>query len=300
MPKDRNTLLATAIVVFTGALWGFYWLPVRRVASLALPGAWGTLAIVGAATLLLAPFAIRRRKRLAAARPLAVASVALGGGAFVFYSVGFAYGRVLIVILLFYLTPVWSTLIGRFFLGWKPSRLRVAAIIVGITGLAVMLGADGEPPIPRSLGEILGLLSGILWSIATTGMRTRSDLGPGEAAFIFALGASIGALMLAPVLEAFPSPLSSENLGKLLLWAIATGTVWWGLSMAGLMWATPRLVPARVGILLMSEVIVGTISAALLVNEQVGALELGGGSLVLLAGVLEIWPVRRTSKSMAT
>jgi hypothetical protein len=45
---------------------------------------------------------------------------------------------------------------------------------------------------------------------------------------------------------------------------------------------------------------VGTISAALLVSEQVSALELGGGSLVLLAGVLEIWPVRRTSKSTAT
>ncbi len=106
MQNDQTTMLATLIVVGTGAFWGFYWLPVRRVAELALPGAWGTLAIVATAMLLLTPFAVRRRQRLANADPLALASVALGGVAFVLYSVAFVYGQVAIVILLFFLTPV--------------------------------------------------------------------------------------------------------------------------------------------------------------------------------------------------
>lgn len=293
MPRDRTAILATMIVISTGALWGFYWLPVRRVASLELPGAWGTLVVVASATVLLMPLAIRRRKSLASARPLAVASVALGGAGFMFYSVGFAHGRVAIVILLFYLTPVWSTLIGRVVLGWKTTRLRIAAIVVGITGLAIMLGADGELPIPRNLGEMLGLISGVLWSIATTGMRRQSDLGPGEAAFVFALGACVAALLLAPFLEPWPSRLPSENLAEILMWAIATGGIWWALSMTSLLWAAPRLEPARVGILLMSEVLVGVVSAAILAGEHLGYLEILGGSLVLLAGVLEIWPVNR-------
>lgn len=297
MPRDRTTLFATLIVVGTGALWGFYWWPVRRLAELALPGAWGTLAITAAATVLLTPEAIRRRRRLACANPVALASVALGGAAFMLYSVGFAYGRVAIVILLFFLTPVWSTLLGRYLMGWKTPRLRLAAMAFGIAGLAVMLSADGQMPVPRSAGEWLALLSGILWSIATTGIKTRPDLKPVEATFVFAAGACLGALALAPLLEPWPVGMTLDNATKALGWALIAGGLWWALSVASLMWATPRLEPARVGILLMTEVLVGTLSAAILANEHVAPLEVAGGVLVLLAGVLEVWPIRAKGKA---
>ena len=39
MHEDRTTLLATAIVLGTGALWGFYWLPVRVLSEMGLTGA---------------------------------------------------------------------------------------------------------------------------------------------------------------------------------------------------------------------------------------------------------------------
>ncbi len=58
------------------------------------------------------------------------------------------------------------------------------------------------------------------------------------------------------------------------------------------MWAAARLEPARVGILLMAEVLVGATSAALIAGEHLGPVELAGGALVLLAGVLEVWPQR--------
>ncbi len=293
MQDDRTTLVASLIVVGTGALWGLYWLPVRRLAELALPGAWGTLAIVAAATILLAPLALKRRRRLAGADTLALASVALGGAAFMLYSVGFAYGRVAIVILLFFLTPVWSTLIARYLMRWPTPRLRIVAVAVGIAGLAVMLAADGAVPVPRGAGEWLALTSGMLWSVASTGMRAKPSLGPGEAAFVFAAGACAGALLLAPVLEPWPTGLAFGSAGPALGWAIAAGGLWWGLSMAGLMWAAPRLEPARVGILLMAEVLVGAISAAMLAGERLGGLEIVGGALVLCAGILEVWSVRQ-------
>ncbi len=295
MDIDRTTFLASLIVVATGALWGLYWLPVRQLAEIALPGAWGTLAIVAAATVLLTPFALKGRRRLAEASPLALLSIALGGIAFVLYSVAFVYGRVAIIILLFFLTPVWSTLIGRYVMGWPTQRLRIAAIVIGLVGLAVMLGADGKVPVPRGTGEWLALISGVLWSFATTGIRSKSDLEPGEASFVFAAGACAGAIVLAPALEPFPGSISFQNVWPAIGWAFAAGGLWWGASMAGLMWATPRLDPARVGILLMSEVLIGTISAAVLVGEHLGVFEMIGGALVLCAGVLEVWPIRRRS-----
>lgn len=293
MPRDRTTVLASLIVIVTGAFWGVYWLPVRRLAEIALPGAWGTLAIVVAAAALLAPAALKRPRRLTRADPLALAAIALGGAGFMLYSVGFVYGRVAIVILLFYLTPVWSTLIGRYLMGWPTPRLRLAAIAVGIAGLAMMLGAGGETPVPRGAGEWLALISGMLWSVATTGIRTKSNLGVVEAAFVFVLGAVAGALLLAPLLEPWPPGIAADSLFPTIGWTIAAGGLWWGLSVPGLMWAAARLEPARVGILLMTEVLVGALSAAMLAGERLEPLELGGGALVLCAGLLEIWPIRR-------
>ncbi len=293
MHADRSSRLASLIVIATGALWGFYWVPVRRLAELALPGAWGTLAIVATAAVLLAPVALRRRRRLTRADPWALASVALGGVAFALYSVGFVYGRVAIIILLFFLTPVWSTLIGRYVMGWRTPRLRLAAIGVGVAGLGLMLGADGDLPLPRGAGEWLALISGLLWSIATTGIRSKLSIAPAAAAFVFVLGASAGTLVLAPFLAPWPPALAPPQLVATIGWASAAGGLWWGLSMAGLMWATPRLEPARVGILLMTEVVVGALSAAALAGEHLGAREIAGGALVVCAGLMEVWPIRR-------
>jgi len=291
MHDGRTTRLASTIVAGTGALWGLYWFPVRRLAEIALPGAWGALAIVAAAAVLLAPLALRRRHELVGADRWALASVALGGAAFMLYSVGFVYGRVAIVILLFFLTPVWSTLIGRYVMGWHLPRLRALAIAVGVAGLVVMLAGDGAAPVPRGPGEWLALLSGILWSIATTGIRTKSTLTPAVAAFVFALGAVAGASLLAPLLGPLPPSIPRTSLLPAIGWTLAAGGLWWGLSMTGLMWSTVRLEPARVGILLMTEILVGAVSAAVLAGERLGSWELFGGALVLCASVLELWPM---------
>ncbi|MER0236721.1 DMT family transporter [Fulvimarina sp. MAC8] len=283
-------MIATLIVVGSGALWGFYWYPVRRLDAFGMSGAWGSLAIVSSAAMLLLPVAVRRRHCLMRAGLPAVASIAIGGAAFAFYSVGFVYGRVAIIILLFFLTPVWSTLIGRFVMGWPITGLRIAAIATGLAGLGIMLGAEGEVPIPRGTGEWLALVSGILWSIATTGMRANAPLGPAESAFVFALGATIGATLLAPALEPFPSDINGDEVVMAIGWAVFAGVLWWALSMAALIWAASRLEPARVGILLMAEVLVGALSAAWIAGEALGTLELAGGALVLIAGILEVWP----------
>ncbi|WP_210242865.1 DMT family transporter [Pararhizobium mangrovi] len=292
-PAMGTTSLATAIVVFTGVLWGFYWLPVRSIADAGLPGAWGTVAITLAASLLVLPVAIGQRDRLVRADRLALVSIAVGGAAFALYSVGFVYGRVAIVILLYFLTPVWSTLIGRFVMGWPVRRLRLLAILVGLAGLVVMLGAGGEMPLPRGAGEWMALAAGLCWSVATTGMRSRSPLAPAPATFVFSMGAAITSLVLAPFFEPLPVGLGSSRLIEPVGLAFVAGGVWWGLSIASLMWATVRLEPVRVGILLMTEVIVGALSAALLAGELLSPLELAGGALVLLAGVLEVWPSKR-------
>lgn len=290
MDSARTTFVATLIVIATGSLWGFYWMPVRKIAELGLTGAWGTLAIVGAAAALLAPLGWRGRKALVASHAVALISVALGGFAFLLYSVGFLYGRVAIIVILFFLTPVWSTLIGRYLMGWPITRLRVLALLVGVAGLAIMLGGDGELPIPRGLGDWFGLSSGFLWAVATVGIRAKATAGPGETAFVFAAGAVLGGLIIAPLLEPLPDAAHFADPAKLVFWVCVAGGLWWAVSMGGLMWAATKLDPARVGILLMAEVVIASVSAAVIAGETLTMPELVGGVFVVLAGVFELWP----------
>mgnify|MGYP006994849489 CR=1 FL=1 len=58
------------------------------------------------------------------------------------------------------------------------------------------------------------------------------------------------------------------------------------------MWATLRLDPARVGILLMTEVVFGAVTAAILAGESLSTSEMVGGALVILCGLLEVWPTK--------
>jgi drug/metabolite transporter (DMT)-like permease len=53
-------------------------------------------------------------------------------------------------------------------------------------------------------------------------------------------------------------------------------------------WPATLLTPARVGLLLMSEVVVGLISAAVFSGEPFGLREATGAVLIVSAAVLEI------------
>ena len=289
-----NTVLPPAVVLLTGIIWGIYWVPVREVAERGLDGAWGTGAITLAAALVLLPVILADRGALRRKDAVGMISILLGGAAFALYSIGFLYGKVALVVLLWFFSPVWSVLIARFLLRVPVPPLRLLAIAVGLVGLFVMLGGDGGLPVPGNLGEWMAFAGGLIWAFATAGMRLRSDVAPLPSAFLFALGASVTALALAPFLEPFPT-VAKADLPAIALNVLLTGGLWWVLSIAALMWAAVRLDPARVGILLMTEVVLGAVTAAIFAGEDLSASEVVGGALVILSGVLEVWPTKAGS-----
>ena len=286
-----STFIASAVVLVTGIFWGIYWIPVRALADLGLDGAWGTGAITLAAMLFLLPVLIRQGRSAFGRDAIGFAAIVLGGAAFALYSIGFLYGKVALVVLLWFFSPVWSVLIARYLLRLPVPPLRYVAIAVGLAGLFIMLGGDGGLPIPSDLGEWMAFLGGILWAFATAGMRLRSQVAPLPAAFLFALGATLTSFACAPFLEPLPRP-DSGDLAMIAGQVLVTGALWWVLSIAGLMWAAVRLDPARLGILLMTEVVFGAVTAAIFAGESLSAAEVIGGALVILCGLLEVWPTR--------
>jgi hypothetical protein len=114
--------------------------------------------------------------------------------------------------------------------------------------------------------------TGVFWGFSWLPLRTP--------------GALFAALALAPFLSPPPAALTAPLSATTV--ALATGGLWWALSIASLMWATVRLDPIRVGILLMSQVRVGAASAAVFAGELLDRPDLIGGALVLCVGILEV------------
>ena len=195
-------------------------------------------------------------------------------------------GEVIRVALLFYLCPVWATILGRWLLGAPMRPSRAITIALGLVGAGIVLGAETGPPVPRAEGEWMALVSGMLFALGATCSRLAPpDNGVVRSCLSFVFAALCAALFLliapagaAPGVTAVPA---------LLLLGLGL-TVFWLLPQTWLLiWASGRLDPGRVSLILLLEIVVAAVSAAILTDEPFGWREGIGCLLMLGAGLAE-------------
>jgi drug/metabolite transporter (DMT)-like permease len=192
-------------------------------------------------------------------------------------------GEVVRVTLLFYLAPVWATLLALFVLGERIGWLRVVSVVLGLAGAAVLLGFAGGLPLPRSAGDWLGLAAGVLFALSVTLVRKGHAISGLEQTLIsFATAALLSLAWLVIV------PHQISTVGATILGWAALAALCWLLPVTWLLlWGARFLEPGRVSLLLLVEVAVAAISAALLAGEPFGLREGSGCLLILAAGALE-------------
>jgi drug/metabolite transporter (DMT)-like permease len=91
----------------------------------------------------------------------------LAGFAFALYIASLVLTDVVRAILLFYMSPLWSTLLGILVLKERLTGNRVVALLLAFSGLYIVLVVEGGLPIPRNKGDWFALTSGFCWSIAS-------------------------------------------------------------------------------------------------------------------------------------
>ncbi|WP_256367846.1 MULTISPECIES: DMT family transporter [unclassified Ruegeria] len=284
---DRADLRTASIaLVIGGMMWGLYWIPVRYFVSQGLSGAWPGIVMYSSAILVLLPFLWRERRSLQRAWRSLIFSGMFTGAAFSLFTISLVYTDVVRAILLFYLTPVWGTILGMVVLGERPGPLRLLGLVCGLGGMFIILGGEQGLPWPRNTGDWLALISGMTWAFGTLGLYRASGISVRGQVFAFILGALILSLCSLP----FGAGLE-RALGEAVLQVgpVALLSALYTLPMIFLtIWPATLLTPARVGLLLMSEVVVGLISAALFSGEPFGLRELIGATLIVSAALLEV------------
>ncbi len=284
----RNSSMASGALVIGGAMWGLFWIPLRAIGNTGLKGAWPGMLVFSVIAVVLLVALIARGSRFDA-RWWTLAWCGLcTGAAFSLYAVSLFMTDVVRVILLFYMTPVWSTLLGLCFLGERLTLSRVMALALGFCGLLIILGAGVQFPWPRNTGDVLAFLAGVAWAYGTFCLYRSGQTDIVEQVAVFSFGVvfvSMIAIAFGGAFAEAPSPW--PPLTRLL--PILLFTAAFGLPMIVLtIWPATVLSPARVGLLLMSEVVVGVISAALVSGEPFGLRELLGAICIACAGLLEV------------
>ena len=284
-----SDLLPSLGIVVGGTLWGIYWLPLRALGEQGLGPGWSGAALYSILLVLLAPFAYRRRRELKAGGLALLLTGLLTGAAFALYAAAILLTEVVRVLLLFYLTPVWSTLLGMFLLGERLTLNRALALAVGFVGLLVVLGLGSQIPWPRNVGDWMALAAGILWAYGSLRVYRGGQTATFEQIFVFVFGGAVTSVACIVLFTDLMGPPPTEaQLAGIIPW-VAVASLLMIPMLALTIWPATRLSPARIGILLMAEIVVGVSSAALLSGEPFGLRELSGTLLILAAGIVEVW-----------
>ena len=297
--KIEPETLAKLACAYSGVAWGVFWIPLRAMDQAGLVGAWATVVFYAIPLILLVPLIVWRWRRLLAGGLGLQLTGICTALALVLYADAVLYTEVVPAMLLFYLTPVWSTLLARIFLGEAVTPVRWVTLALGLAGMYVMLAGETGLPWPSNIGDWMGLGAGVMWAVCAVRMRQDETNDPMEfTVSCFFWGCVVAlAIALSPLEGPSLAP-SWSTIQAILPWLLPVLIVVVMSGTFAAMWGTPRLNPGTVAILFMTEISVGTVTAAIWAGEPFGLREIVGVVLITGAGLAESLPLPRAWRGL--
>ncbi len=257
-----------------------------------ISGGWAVLAAYLLPFFFLIPLMLIRRRQLQAnftALLFIGASIGIGLAC---YATGFIHTTIMRTTLLFYMTPIWSTLLGVLLLNEVAGARRWLAMLIGFIGLGIMLYEPGALDRNFNYGDLAALASGLFWGIGTVLIRKSPeidalDIVPAQ----FLAAALASAAFLAVEADTLTGGLVSPSIADWLTalpWLFGFNVLIVLPSLYVCALCAQVLSPGRVGILMMSEVLVAGISAPLIAGEALSLRELTAALFIMVAAGLEI------------
>ena len=272
--------------LYAGAVWGLFWIPLRALGDVGLHGLWVTVVYFIVPTICLLPIGIWRWKHFKVGGFQLQITAMVSGGALLLYSTSIVYTDVVRAMLLFYLTPIWGTVLARIFLGDAITPMRIITIAIAIIGMLTIFGLGVQFPMPKNVGDWMGIGSGVLWAIAMVRIRVDPAISAIDMTLGFFFWSLIFSILAAAILAPSYVPSVAQTLPAMPLLLIFMALLILPGTYASL-WGPKFLSPGVVGLLFMTEIVVGSISVALLSGEPFGIREVIGIILIVGASLME-------------
>lgn len=271
--------LPVMALLFAATFWGGIWYPLRELEAAGLGGLWTTWIIFGTATLVAVVLAWPRRRELSAHPGLLLLLALAGGWMNTAFVLAMLEGNVLRVLLLFYLSPLWSTLLGWWWLGERPTRAGWLTLALATLGAVVMLWNPALGlPWPQGWADWLALSAGLAFSLSNVLVRRLQHLSESLRVFV-----SVGGVVLVAGAWLWLAGLDFPAVGP-AVWGAAMLLGGVGVILAGLtvVYGVSHMPVHRSAVIMLFELVAGAVSSQWLTDEVVTMTEWLGGALIML------------------
>ena len=283
MPTIR-AYLPVLMLLYAATYWGLVWLPLRLLADAGMAGVWQTLvsyaAAFAAGWLLLTRgrwhLGVRRHAGLFALLVLA------NGWTNVAFVLAMLEGTVVRVLLLFYLSPVWTALLARFVLAERLNLTTLLTLPVGLAGAVLMLWHPALLSTPLAPADWLAASAGFGFALSNVLARRLWDVRVRDKTLLAWLGVVLISV-LAVAVTGEPVPQVEPAVWG---WAVVLGVLGFMLSTLAVVYGVSHLPAQRSAVILLFEILVGAVSAWAIAGELMSLREWLGGGLILLAGFI--------------
>ena len=288
MRHPHHFKIAIALAISAGA-WGIYWLPQRILEEGGLTGGWGTISQMIIGVILLLPIAIWRKvKGKTTGLEIPLTGFLIGGG-FICYALSFLLTDVVRALILFYMTPIWTTIFEILFLKKRPGIERFLTLSLALGGLWIVFSKQTVIPLPENSGDWLALVGGALFSAGLVRLELIKTDGVFPIIFSFFFFGSIFNIVAGFLLREYLGPVPPiEAFVSMALFLIIISVFYFIPTGIVIFWSPSKLGAGLCSILFLSEIVVGVITSSILTNEPFGWREITGSSLIVIGGVLAV------------
>ncbi len=280
--RPATTFIASACLLLAATLWGVFWYPLRWLESLGVDGLWSTVLIYIGTSVFFIPTFKRSLREILSAPKLMFLLALFAGWTNIAFFLAVIDGEVVRVLLLFYMSPVWAIVLAYFILAERLTLNNLAALVVALIGMIIMLWQENmDYPWPASRSDWLALSSGIAFAITNVVMRKVQNVSAVTKAVVGWYGVILLSLVLIAVLQV---PLAKIETSVLLI-SFAIGATMVIVMTMAVAYGVTHLPVQRSAVILLFEIVVGAVSAYLIIGETMLPREWLGGGLILAAGL---------------
>lgn len=283
LAKDQKRFYPVASLLIGASLWGVIWYPMRLLEGGGLSGIWLTCILYASALVASLPWTWAAFGDFRRSPGLLVLLMLAAGWTNIAFVEAVLAGNILRVLLLFYLSPLWQTLMGWVFLRERPAGAALASLLVAMAGALIMLW---NPllglPWPSTVADWYALTSG--FAFAASNVITRKAQGVSIGAKAVSVWGGVAVLAGAIILF-LNVPLPQINAG-VFAGAAALGLFGILFMTVLVQYGVTHMPVHRSAAIALVELVAGAISQQLLTDEVVTSREWMGGVLIVAGAYL--------------
>ena len=280
--------ISFALLIAAG-MWGLFWIPQRALEAGGLTGGWATISQMVIPFAMLLPISLwRLYKGQSFGLEYPLIGLLFGGG-IACYANSFLLTDVVRALILFYITPVWTTIFEIVFLRQIPRFYRYITLVLALSGVWIVFGQEGVIPLPQNSGDWIALLGGILIAASAVRMEIKKPEGIYPILFSFFFYGGLFTLIQSYFLSDYLGDAPSiESWVAMMPWLILIAILFHIPTNVVILGEPSRIGAGIFSIIILFEIVVGTFSAAVLTDELIGWREILGSSFIIFAGLTEI------------